>query len=383
MEIKSTLKKCIIVPDSFKGTMSSSEVCRIVNDTILNKVPYIKMIKLPVADGGEGTLEAFLSVKNGNSVYCNVAGPFLERMKAKYGRFGDTAVIEVAAIVGLPLVEGCENPEKTTTYGVGQMVLHAVKNGCKRIILGLGGSCTNDGAAGMATALGTKFINAEGKNFIPTGGSLNEIVRIDNSETVKLLRGIEIVAICDIENPPIGENGATHIYAKQKGADIKMIAQLEKNMVHFINCIKKYQGIDVSALQGGGAAGAMGAGICAFLNARLRKGIDVILDLFEFDAQIKDCDLVITGEGKLDLQSFSGKVIKGVNERAKKFKVPVVIITGKNDVETSILKQNGILAVYETSIHRKNMEEIKKYCKRDLVEATERMINDIFVKQNT
>lgn len=127
----------------------------------------------------------------------------------------------------------------------------------------------------------------------------------------------------------------------------------------------------------------MGAGICAFLNARLRKGIDVILDLFEFDAQIKDCDLVITGEGKLDLQSFSGKVIKGVNERAKKFKVPVVIITGKNDVETSILKQNGILAVYETSIHRKNMEEIKKYCKRDLVEATERMINDIFVKQNT
>ncbi|MBQ5812789.1 MAG: glycerate kinase, partial [Clostridia bacterium] len=260
---------------------------------------------------------------------------------------GRTAVIEMASCAGLPLVEDRKDPRKTTTYGVGQLILAAAARGVKKIIVGLGGSSTNDGGCGAAAAVGIRFLNKKGEAFIPTGGTTHDIVSIDFSGRNKALEGIEIVTMCDIDNPMYGPTGASHVFGPQKGADPEMVLFLDEGIKNLCEVIKKDKGIDLSQVPGGGAAGAMGAGMIAFFDSRLQMGIQTVLDTVGFDEVIRDADMIITGEGKLDSQSLRGKVVIGVAERAKKQgKTVTVIVGGADDDSIEAAYDIGVTSVF-------------------------------------
>ena len=340
------MKKIVLAPDSFKGTMSSIKICDIMEAEIKKFYPDAEVIKIPVADGGEGTVDAFLEAVGGEKIHVMVKGPYFETMDSFYGILADgkTAVIEMAAAAGLPLVENRKNPFLTTTYGVGELIRHAVESGCRNLIIGLGGSCTNDGGAGMAAALGVKFISKDGEEFIPTGGTLSRVDRIDTSEIMDL-SGVTITVMCDVNNPLCGENGASKVFGPQKGADAAMTELLDRNLRHFAEIIKVHLNKDITDMPGAGAAGGMGAGTAAFLDAELKRGIDVVLDTAGFDSLLEGTDLVFTGEGKIDSQSLSGKVICGVASRAKKHNVPVIAVVGDIGDDTEEIYSLGITAV--------------------------------------
>lgn len=340
------MKKIVLAPDSFKGTMSSIKICDIMEAEIKKFYPDAEVIKIPVADGGEGTVDAFLEAVGGEKIHVMVKGPYFETMDSFYGILADgkTAVFEMAAAAGLPLVENRKNPFLTTTYGVGELIRHAVESGCRNLIIGLGGSCTNDGGAGMAAALGVKFICKDGEEFIPTGGTLSRVDRIDTSEIMDL-SGVTITVMCDVNNPLCGENGASKVFGPQKGADAAMTELLDRNLRHFAEIIKVHLNKDITDMPGAGAAGGMGAGTAAFLDAELKRGIDVVLDTAGFDSLLEGTDLVFTGEGKIDSQSLSGKVICGVASRAKKHNVPVIAVVGDIGDDTEEIYSLGITAV--------------------------------------
>ncbi len=320
------LKKIIVVPDSFKGGLSSEKFCEIAEKAIQKTYPAAQVVSIPIADGGEGTVDAFLESVGGKKVKATVKNPFFEEMESFYGILPDkTAVIEMAACAGLPLAKGRENPLVTTTYGVGQLLRNAVESGCERIILAMGGSATNDAGCGMAAALGAKFYDADGREFIPTGGTLCKIEAIDTHE---LLLKVPVTAMCDIDNPLFGETGAAFVFAPQKGADKDTVKLLNNGLRHFAKIVKSELGYNVGEIIGGGAAGGLGAGAVCFLNADLKMGIDVILDAAGFESHLEDADLVITGEGKIDTQSLRGKAVIGVAKRAKAKNVPVVAVVG-------------------------------------------------------
>lgn len=345
------MKRVIVIPDSFKGTMSSSEVCRTMESAIHEINSAIEVITIPVADGGEGSVEAFLKALRGEKVYCKVTGPFFEEMEAFYGRLEqDTAVVEMAACSGLPLVEGREDPMLTTTYGVGELMLDAIEKGAKKLIVGLGGSCTNDGGVGAAAALGARFYNTEGETFIPTGGTLKDIVRIDIETCREKLKGIEIITMCDIDNPLYGKQGAAYIFGPQKGADEKMVEVLDNGLRHLQEVIQNSLKIDVSVLKGAGAAGGMGAGMVAFLGSKLQMGIETVLDVVGFEELLEGTDLVFTGEGKIDAQSLSGKVVMGVAKRAQSKGVPVMVLVGAIGEGIEPIYDEGVTAIF--SINR-------------------------------
>ncbi len=368
------MRKCILVPDSFKGTMSSMEVSGIMKECILKYFPQCQVVDIPVADGGEGTVDCFLKALGGKKVVCTVNGPFMEPVTAFYGVFGKTAVIEMAAASGLPLAYGRLNPLTTTTYGVGELIQSAIKRGCNKIILGLGGSCTNDGGAGMAAALGAKFKDNQGKEFIPSGGTLSKVSEIDLTETRRFIEGVEITAMCDIDNPMHGPSGAAFVFAPQKGATESDVEILDKELKDFAKIIKKTTGLDVQEIKGAGAAGAMGAGVYAFLSGKLKQGIDIVLDIVGFESLLSGCDMVFTGEGKLDHQSLFGKVIAGVALKAKEKNIPVIAVVGKMEKNLKNLHEMGIIAVYETGGHRQDFAEILTYCKEDLRRTMEEVI---------
>lgn len=363
-----THKKYLIMPDSFKGTMDAIEVCRIMETSVKEYDPEARIISVPIADGGEGTVDCFLHAFGGEKKEAQVTGPYGETVHACYGKIGETAVVEMAAVSGFSIgKKGGNNPSTATTYGVGELMKAAVSGGVKKIILGLGGSCTNDGGAGMAAALGVQFYDKQGKRFIPTGGSLNQIGRIETGACEKLLEGVQIEAMCDIENPLYGPNGAAYVFAPQKGADPDMVKQLDENLCVYAQRILEATGIDVSGIEGGGAAGGMGAGAFAFLRAELKQGIGVILDLLDFETILKDCNVIFTGEGQLDRQSLGGKVIVGIARRAKKAKVPVVAVVGAAKGDISPIYDLGVSHVFQTDpgIY-KTEEELKRNCRKDL-----------------
>ena len=289
----SAMKKCIVISDSFKGTLSSLEICGIARRSIPKFFPECEVVDLPVADGGEGTVECFVQALQAQPVTVTVSGPYQERVQAIYCCSGKRAVIEMASAAGLPMVEGRLDPERTTTYGVGQLIAHAAERGCKEILLGLGGSCTNDGGCGCAAALGTKFFREDGSQFVPVGGTLEQIARIDVSETKKRLEGVQITIMCDVDNPLHGPAGAAHVFAPQKGADPAMVERLDKGLRIMDRVIEESLGIQVGAVPGAGAAGGMGAGCIAFLGAELKSGIEAVLDMVEFNRRLKGTDLVI------------------------------------------------------------------------------------------
>lgn len=342
------MKKFILIPDSFKGTMSSDTVCRIMARMIGRQYPQAEIVSIPVADGGEGSVDCFLSALGGEKREVRAAGVFGEEMTGFYGLLPDkqTAVVEMACCAGLPLAEGRLDPMTATTYGVGQLILAAAKDGARQIIVGLGGSATNDGGCGAAAAVGARFLNAAGEAFIPTGGTLTDIVRIDLRGLDRSLKDARITVMCDIDNPLYGEQGAAHVFAPQKGADDRQIALLDDGLRHLGQVIRDQLGMDVSALPGGGAAGGMGAGMAAFFGAKLQMGIQTVLDTVRFDEVLQGADLVFTGEGKIDAQSLRGKVVIGVARRAAKAAVPVVAIVGAMAPDAVAAYQEGVSAIF-------------------------------------
>ena len=346
------MEKILLVPDSFKGTLSSRQVCQVMSGQLRRFFPQAQVKSIPVADGGEGSVEAFLAAAGGERRMLTVTGPFGEPVEAFYGILGDgrTAVIEMAACAGLPLAEGRLNPERATTYGVGELLLAAKEAGCTKAILGLGGSCTNDGGAGAAAALGAKFTRADGAAFIPTGGTLGEIAALDVSPVAQALQGMELTAMCDIDNPLYGDAGAAAVFAPQKGADAAMVARLDAGLRHLGQVSARCLGRDFSHLPGAGAAGGLGFGMAAFCGAQLRMGIDAVLDAVGFDSLLPGTDVVFTGEGKIDSQSARGKVVSGVAARCRKAGVPVVAVVGQIGQGFEEMYQQGLTAVF--SINR-------------------------------
>ena len=343
------MKKVIIIPDSFKGTLSAKQICRILKEKVHQQFPACEVVTVPVADGGEGSVDCFLEALGGRKETVQVHGPYMELMEAEYGILSDgTAVVEMASCAGLPLVEDRKNPKKTTTYGVGELILAAAKAGSKRIITGLGGSCTNDGGCGMAAALGIRFYDAQDREFVPTGGTLKEIRRIDMSRREKLMDQIELLAMCDITNPLTGPEGAAHVFSPQKGADEGMIQELEAGMVHYASILEQTVQIPkIRELPGGGAAGGMGIGMAALLGAKLIPGIQAVLDTVQIDTLAEHADLILTGEGKIDSQSIHGKVLSGIARRGKALGIPVVAIAGGIDREAlPELYRDGLTAAF-------------------------------------
>ena len=346
------MEKILLVPDSFKGTLSSRQVCQVMAGQLRRFFPQAQVKSIPVADGGEGSVEAFLAAAGGERRTRTVTGPFGEPVEAFYGILGDgrTAVIEMAACAGLPLAEGRLNPERATTYGVGELLLAAKEAGCTKAILGLGGSCTNDGGVGAAAALGAKFTRADGAAFVPSGGTLGEIAALDVSPVAQALQGMELTAMCDIDNPLYGEAGAAAVFAPQKGADAAMVARLDAGLRHLGQVSARCLGRDFSHLPGAGAAGGLGFGMAAFCGAQLRMGIDAVLDAVGFDSLLPGTDVVFTGEGKIDSQSARGKVVSGVAVRCRKAGVPVVAVVGQIGQGFEEMYQQGLTAVF--SINR-------------------------------
>ena len=357
------MQNFILVPDSFKGTLSAIEVCNIMKSSIKNLYKDANIISVPVADGGEGTVDAFLYALGGEKKSIWVSDAFNEqKILAHYAMLKDNiAVIEMAACAGLPLVKNRLEPDKTTTFGVGELIIDAINSGAKKIILGLGGSATNDGGCGMASALGVKFKDEQDQEFIPTGGTLSQIYKIDMNNIYSKIKDIEFISMCDVDNPLCGRLGASAVFAPQKGADEDMVKSLDEGLAHLAKIIKRDLHIEVKDIKGAGAAGGLGAGSIAFLQSKLTKGIDVILDTIKFDELVSKADIVFTGEGKFDSQSLHGKVVMGVANRSQKYKTPVIVVTGAIGENIQEAYNKGITAIF--SINKEPMEFSKSALK--------------------
>lgn len=342
------MKKCVVVSDSFKGTVSSREICAIAQQVIPRHFPACEVVCIPVADGGEGTVDCFIQAMGAQRVEVTVTNALGEKSAAAYARIGELAIIEMAAAAGLPQVGALRCPGTATTYGVGELITHAAHSGCKRILLGLGGSATNDGGCGCAAALGVGFLDADGQSFVPVGDTLGRIARIDTAEAEALLRSVEITVMCDVTNPLYGPTGAAYVFAPQKGADAEKVKSLDAGLRHFGDVIRSQLGIDVSRMPGAGAAGGMGAGCVALLGGTIQSGIDAVLDVTGFDRQLEGADLVITGEGRIDSQSADGKVVSGVARRTRAKGVPLIAIAGGIADSAGAVYDIGVSAMFST-----------------------------------
>ena len=340
------MKKCIVISDSFKGTISSLEICRIARESIPKFFPQCQVLTVPVADGGEGTVDCFVEAIGAQRVKAVVTGPYGEPIQASYGRKDGCAIIEMTAAAGLPMMGERRDPARTTTYGVGQLIAHAVEHGCREILLGLGGSATNDGGCGCAAALGVKFYDRQGAEFVPTGLTLDHIHKIDVSRARERLEGVTITVMCDVDNPLYGPRGAAYIFAPQKGADQDMVAQLDEGLRKLDKAIQMSLNCSVADLPGAGAAGGMGGGCVAFLGARLKSGIESVLDTIGFDAMLEGTDLVITGEGRIDSQSVHGKVISGIAGRTKPRNIPLLALVGGIAEDAAAGYDLGVTAMF-------------------------------------
>lgn len=343
--------KIAIVPDSFKGCLTSRQVAQYLAAGIYNVLPEIELQSFPLADGGEGTIDAVLSMVAGERYQKVVCGPCGQPVEAEFAMLQDgTAVLEVAQASGLPLVpEALRDPTLTTSYGTGELMLAAVKAGCKRILLGLGGSATNDGGAGILQACGGRLLDKHGNPLSLGGLALRHLARLDLSSLSPELLRCPITAMCDVSNPLCGETGASVIYGPQKGATSQQVAQLDQALAHYADMIYAYTGRDVVEIPGSGAAGGIGAGLLAFFQASLRPGVDLLLELIGFEEKIPDFDLIITGEGKIDASSAYGKAPLGVARLAQKYQVPVIAVGGQVGPGIEKLHSLGIKKIIRLS----------------------------------
>lgn len=322
--------KIVFASDSFKGSLSSGKICEILERTSNKIFPNAETQGVWVADGGEGTLDAVLKERKGEKVTVAVHNPLFGRTEASYALFdGKEALMEMASASGLTLIEKDKrNPLKTTSFGTGELIRDAIDRGCKKIILAIGGSATNDGGMGAMSALGFKFLDRFGNVLRGTGEELEKTAKIEISQGKKLIEGVEFQVMCDVTNPLLGENGSSYVFAPQKGADSQCVKKLERGMEIYSHAVKEAVGKDFSQKPGAGAAGGMGFALMAFLGAQIKSGIDTVLDLIDFDEKIKSASLVITGEGRMDGQSVCGKVPYGVGMRCRKYNIPCVAVVG-------------------------------------------------------
>lgn len=341
--------KIVIAPDSFKESLSALEACHAIERGFQEVFPDAIYKKLPMADGGEGTVQSLVDATGGRIVETIVTGPLGEPVQAFFGILGDgkTAVIEMAASSGLHLVAAEKrNPLITTTRGTGELILAALNLGITHLIIGIGGSATNDGGAGMIQALGGRLLDEHGTDIGPGGGALSSLTSVDLSTIDLRLENIKVEVACDVENPLTGPTGASVVYGPQKGATPEMVIKLDKNLTHFANIYEKHLNRSVRNIPGAGAAGGLGAALMAFLSADLKSGVDIILETIGFDDHVKDADLVITGEGSIDSQTIYGKTPIGVAKAAKKYNIPVITLAGTISRDSDIVYKHGIDALF-------------------------------------
>ncbi|MFD1359069.1 glycerate kinase [Fictibacillus halophilus] len=343
--------KIVIAPDSFKESMTAAEVCTAVEAGFRKVFGDAKYVHVPVGDGGEGTVQSVVDATDGRIVEVTATGPLGEKVDAFYGLTGDgrTAVIEMAAASGLHLVPREQrNPLVTTTRGTGELILDALDKKVERIVLGLGGSATNDGGAGMASALGVKFLDVNGEELRPGGEALGELLTIDVSDMDPRLKLVKVDVACDVTNPLSGPLGASAVFGPQKGATPEMVGVLDASLKRYAEAVERNLGMQVDELPGAGAAGGLGAGVVAFLDGKLQSGIDLVLDVIGFEDAVRGSDLVITGEGRIDSQTVHGKAPVGIAKRAKAVAVdvPVVAIAGSIGPDYEAVFEHGIDAVF-------------------------------------
>ena len=367
------MRTILLIPDSFKGTMSSARICTVMERALTRHLDA-SVRALPVADGGEGTVEAFLTAQGGRRVELKVTGPMGETVTGFYGVLSDgTVVVEMAAAAGLPLVKAKLSPERTTTYGVGELLVAGARaslaEGSGRLIVGLGGSATTDMGAGAAAAAGVRFLDADGVAFQPCSGTLARIDHIDATGLDPALRRCRISVMCDIDNPLFGPRGAAHVFGPQKGAGPALVEVLDQGLRQASAVVERDLGCVVADLPGAGAAGGMGAGMVAFFGASLLPGIDVVLDSLDFDHAVQDTDLIITGEGRLDAQSLAGKVVIGVARRARTFSVPVIAVVGDIADGIDAVYDQGVTAVYSINHQAIPLAQAKTRAEADLDSA--------------
>ena len=352
--------KIVIAPDSYKESLSALDVAIQIEAGFKEILPDAQYIKVPVADGGEGTVEAMVAATGGRIMAQSVTGPLGECVQAFFGLSGDghTAIIEMAAASGLSLVPpALRNPMKTTSFGTGELILAALNHGAKHIILGIGGSSTVDGGAGMLQALGARLLNHEGRPLRFGGGGLAQLTQIDLSTLDPRIAECKFEVACDVDNPLTGETGAAAIFGPQKGATPEMVRLLDDALSHYADQISLHLDIQVADAKGAGAAGGMGAAALAFLNASLRPGVEIVLESVCFAALLQDADLVITGEGRMDSQTIHGKTPMGVAQMAKVFDIPVIAIAGCLSPDVDVVHQHGIEAVFSILPRAVSIEE--------------------------
>jgi glycerate kinase len=360
------MKKIIFAPDSFKGTMTAPEVCEILAEVCREIFPAAERIALPVADGGEGSVDACLAALGGEKIPISCSGPDFSPVAGYYGLLPDgTAVVEMAAAAGLTLTAS-PNPETTTTFGVGQLVRHALDRGANKILLCLGGSATNDGGCGMAAACGVRFLDEHHDPFVPVGGTLKNIARIDPTGLDGRLREIPLVTLVDVDNPLCGPAGAAAVFGPQKGADAAMVRRLDDGLFHLADLVRRDLGAELLDLPGGGAAGGMGAGMAAFFGSSLQSGIDAVLDLLRFDRHLRGADLVLTGEGRVDGQTSRGKTVAGVARRAAAAGAAVVVLAGDIGPGAETVYDLGVTAVFSANRHALPFSQARLRCREDL-----------------
>ena len=378
--------KIILAPDSFKGSLTSPEVAEAMEAGIRRALPDADCTRIPMADGGEGTVQSLLAAVGGELISCSVKGPAGQKVAAAYGMLADggSAVIEMAAASGLALVRGrSKNPLNTTSYGTGELIRDALDRGARKIILGIGGSATNDAGTGMAQALGVVFRDADGRVIREkgAGGMLHKIEAVDLAGLHAGLRRAQVLVACDVDNPLTGENGAAYVFAPQKGADADVVQTLDDNLKHLAGVIERELGVDVDRVPGAGAAGGMGAGLLVFAGAELQRGIEIISKATSIETHLRSADLVLTGEGRVDFQTAFGKTPAGIARLAAEYGVPVVAIGGGLADDAGEVFNHGIGGLEPAVARDMPLDEALANSREYIANAAERVIRLITIGQ--
>ncbi|ADQ40040.1 glycerate kinase [Caldicellulosiruptor acetigenus I77R1B] len=368
--------KYLVAPDKYKGSFDAFVASEIIKEAIVEVDKGAEVFQLPLADGGEGTLTALSKIFGAKIEEVEVNDPLFRKIKSRMGFFEDKAIIEMAECSGLLLLKDEErNPLYTTTYGVGELIKYAISKGVKEIIIGIGGSATNDAGTGMLSALGMKFLDENGHELKPTGENLIKIKKIDDSEFLKDVQKVKFTVLCDVTNPLYGENGAAYVFAPQKGADENAVKLLDEGLKNFANVAKEYLGKDISLSSGAGAAGGLGFALLAFLNAQYVSGIDYILSASNAEEHVKWTDIVITGEGRFDRQSLSGKSTIGIARLGAKFGKMVIVISGSIDCPFEEYTKEGITSIFSIVDMASSLDRCLKEAPRLLKETAKSIIN--------
>lgn len=369
----------IIAPDSFKGSLSTTQVADHIKAGVLRVFPTARIQILPMADGGEGTVEAMVTSLSGHYEAVTVTGPMGTPVEARFGILEDgKAVLEMAAASGLPLVPADQKDIcKATTYGTGELLKKAMDLGCKKIYIGIGGSATNDGGIGMAQALGAHFLDEKGQEVGFGGGALSDIRSINLSGMDSRLKETEITVMCDVDNPLCGPKGASAIYGPQKGATPELVALLDQGLAHLVEVMKEHGLPDLKDMPGSGAAGGLGMGLAAFTGATLRSGIEAVLDAANFTEKLSWAHLVITGEGRIDGQSIFGKVPTGISKYAVKYKVPVIAVVGCIGEGAKAVYEHGINTIESCVYAPSTLEEALAHAAENVENAAERVMRAV------